>query len=89
MLMVVLDIVEKHIPHLEALNLDSNKIFNVENLNVLAQKFKKLRIIHIADNKVNKILLSQIPNTSDCMLVEPSFALVNNLRSDTYCTTLL
>ena len=54
MLMVVLDIVQKHIPNLEALNLDSNKLLNIEKLNVLAEKFKNLKILHIGDNKVKQ-----------------------------------
>lgn len=54
MLTAVLDIVQEHIPNLEALNLDSNRLQNIEKLNVLASKFTKLRILYIGDNRVCK-----------------------------------
>ena len=52
MLGAVLDIVQEHIPNLEALNLDSNKMYNIEKLGLLASKFQNLKILHIGDNKV-------------------------------------
>ncbi|OXU19868.1 hypothetical protein TSAR_011956 [Trichomalopsis sarcophagae] len=55
MLMTVLDIVQEHIPNLEALNLDSNRIYNIEKLSVLATKFEKLKILYIGDNKIKEI----------------------------------
>lgn len=53
MLMAVLDIVAEHIPDLEALNLDGNKLQIIERLSVLCSKFPKLRILYIGDNKVS------------------------------------
>jgi len=53
MLMTVLDIVAEHIPNLEALNLEGNKLQNIERLCVLTKKFLKLKILYIGDNKVN------------------------------------
>ena len=51
--MIVLDIVSEHIPNLEALNLESNKLMNIGRLNVLSKKFPNLKILYIGDNKVN------------------------------------
>lgn len=55
MLMTVLDIVAEHIPNLEALNLEGNKLQNIERLNVLTKKFSKLKILFIGDNKIRDI----------------------------------
>ncbi|KAJ8666848.1 hypothetical protein QAD02_008510 [Eretmocerus hayati] len=64
MLVAVLDLVAEHIPHLEALNLDSNKIANVERLSLLASKFEKLKILHIGDNKIKEMgYLSALKNS--------------------------
>ena len=52
-LMTVLDIVALHIPNLEALNLDGNKLQLIERLSVLKSKFEKLKILYIGDNKVS------------------------------------
>lgn len=52
MLAAVLDIVQQHIPNLNALNLDSNKLQNIEKLGILTNKFPSLKILHIGDNKV-------------------------------------
>jgi len=56
MLMAVLDIVAEHIPGLEALNLEGNKLQNVERLSILSKKFPKLKILYISDNKVSIII---------------------------------
>lgn len=53
MLMTVLDIVGEHIPNLEALNLDGNKLQCIDRLNVLHKKFSNLKILYISDNKVS------------------------------------
>ncbi|EZA55621.1 Nuclear RNA export factor, partial [Ooceraea biroi] len=53
MLIAVLDIVAEHIPTLEALNLESNKLLGIERLNVLSKKFSRLKILYIGDNKIN------------------------------------
>lgn len=50
--MTILNIVQEHIPNLGALNLDSNKLTNIERLSVLGSKFEKLKILHIGDNRV-------------------------------------
>ncbi|XP_014209248.1 nuclear RNA export factor 1 [Copidosoma floridanum] len=55
MLMTILDIIQEHIPHLEALNLDSNKLHNIEKLSLLASKFVKLKILYIRDNKIKEM----------------------------------
>ncbi|XP_012234855.1 nuclear RNA export factor 1 [Linepithema humile] len=55
LLMVVLDIVVQHIPDLEALNLEGNKLNNIDKLNVLSKKFPKLKILYIGDNKITNI----------------------------------
>lgn len=52
-LMAVLDIVGEHIPTLEVLNLESNKLLNINKLSELNKKFSKLKILHIGDNKVS------------------------------------
>lgn len=52
-LMTVLDIVAENIPNLEALNLDNNKLYVIERLNVLNNKFPNLKILYIGDNKVS------------------------------------
>lgn len=53
MLMAVLDIVVQHIPDLEALNLEGNKLHNIDKLGVLSRKFPKLKILYIGDNEVS------------------------------------
>lgn len=55
MLKAVLDIVSEHIPDLEALNLDGNKLQLIEKLNVLDKKFTKLKILYLGDNKVSNL----------------------------------
>ncbi|KAL6254195.1 hypothetical protein P5V15_014817 [Pogonomyrmex californicus] len=55
MLMTVLDIVAEHIPNLEALNLESNKLYNIERLSVLSKKLSKLKILYIGENKIRDI----------------------------------
>lgn len=52
MLMAVLDIVGEHIPTLEALNLEGNKLHIIQGLGILSKKFPKLKILYIGDNKV-------------------------------------
>lgn len=52
-LMAVLDIVAEYIPNLEALNLEDNKLQNIERLSVLSDKFLKLKIFYIGKNKVS------------------------------------
>lgn len=52
-LYTVLNIVSEHIPTLEALNLESNKLQNFGKLMILNRKFSKLKILHIGDNKVS------------------------------------
>jgi len=51
--MAVLDIVGQYIPDLEALNLEGNKLHNIDKLSVLSKKFPKLKILYIGDNKVS------------------------------------
>ncbi|XP_018304307.1 nuclear RNA export factor 1-like [Mycetomoellerius zeteki] len=55
MMMTVLDIMAEHIPNLEALNLEGNKLQNVERLSMLTKKFLKLKILHMGDNKIRDI----------------------------------
>ncbi|KYQ54883.1 Nuclear RNA export factor 1 [Trachymyrmex zeteki] len=55
MMMTVLDIVAEYIPNLEALNLEGNKLQNIERLNLLTKKFSKLKILFIGDNKIRDI----------------------------------
>ncbi|KAL6254246.1 hypothetical protein P5V15_014910 [Pogonomyrmex californicus] len=54
-LMTVLDIVAEYIPNLEALNLEDNKLQNIERLSVLRDKFLKLKIFYIGKNKIRDI----------------------------------
>lgn len=53
MLIAVIDIVAEHIPNLEALNLDGNKLAIIERLNVLTKKLPKLKILYIGENRVS------------------------------------
>ncbi|XP_024870529.1 nuclear RNA export factor 1-like [Temnothorax curvispinosus] len=55
MFMTVMDIVGEHIPNLEALNLEGNKLQNIERLGVLSKKFSKLKILYVGDNKIRDI----------------------------------
>lgn len=68
MLKAVLDIVSEHIPDLEALNLDGNKLQLIEKLNVLDKKFTKLKILYLGDNKIKDI--NQIDTIKDLKLEE-------------------
>ncbi|XP_043478525.1 nuclear RNA export factor 1-like [Leptopilina heterotoma] len=54
-LQTVLDIVATHIPNLEALNLDGNKLHSIERLNMLKTKLEKLKILYVGDNKIREI----------------------------------
>lgn len=51
----VLDIVGIYIPTLEALNLEGNRLQNIEKLNILNQKCPNLKILYIGGNKVSTI----------------------------------
>ncbi|KYN06147.1 PREDICTED: nuclear RNA export factor 1-like [Cyphomyrmex costatus] len=55
MMMTVLDIMVEYIPNLEALNLEGNKLQNIERLSILTKKFVKLNILHMGDNKIKDI----------------------------------
>ncbi|XP_011168570.1 nuclear RNA export factor 1 [Solenopsis invicta] len=68
MFMTVMDIVGEHIPNLEALNLEGNKLQNIERLSVLCKKFSKLKILYIGDNKIRSI--HQLDIIKDLKLVE-------------------
>ncbi|CAK9805827.1 Nuclear RNA export factor 1 [Anthophora quadrimaculata] len=72
MLSTVLDLVSEHIPDLEALNLDGNKLQLLEKLNVLNKKFAKLKILYIGDNKIKEIY--QIDMIKDLKLEELKLA---------------
>lgn len=48
----VLDVVRDSVPDLEALRLDSNKILYAEKLSFVAKKLRKLKILHLSENKV-------------------------------------
>ncbi|KAL6254293.1 hypothetical protein P5V15_014908 [Pogonomyrmex californicus] len=54
-LMTVLNIVAEYIPNLEILNLEDNKLQNIERLSVLSDKFLKLKIFYIGKNKIRDI----------------------------------
>lgn len=71
-LKAVLDIVSEHIPDLEALNLDGNKLQIIERLSILNQKFLKLRILYIGDNRIND--MNQIDTIKDLKLEELKLA---------------
>ncbi|XP_076244602.1 nuclear RNA export factor 1 [Calliopsis andreniformis] len=68
LLKTVLDIVSEHIPNLEALNLEGNKLHLLEKLNVLHAKFSKLKILYIGDNWIRDI--RQIDSLKDLKLEE-------------------
>ncbi|XP_014481162.1 PREDICTED: nuclear RNA export factor 1-like [Dinoponera quadriceps] len=68
LLMAVLDIVGQHIPTLEALNLEGNKIHIIQGLNVLSKKFPKLKILYIGDNKIRE--MNQLDVLKDLKLDE-------------------
>ncbi|XP_032683764.1 nuclear RNA export factor 1-like [Odontomachus brunneus] len=68
MLMAVLDIVGEHIPTLEALNLEGNKLHIIQGLGILNKKFPKLKILYIGDNKIRE--MHQIDVLKDLKLEE-------------------
>lgn len=55
MLIAVIDIIAEHIPNLEALNLDGNKLAVIERLNILTKKLPKLKILYIGENRVSSL----------------------------------
>ncbi|XP_046745611.1 nuclear RNA export factor 1-like [Diprion similis] len=55
MLAAVIDIVAEHIPNLEALNLDGNKLAVIERLNILTKKLPKLKILYIGENRIQEV----------------------------------
>ncbi|XP_051167579.1 nuclear RNA export factor 1-like [Leptopilina boulardi] len=67
-LITVLDIVATHIPNLEALNLDGNKLHIIDRLGVLKTKLEKLKILYIGDNKIRE--MSQLDAIKDLKLEE-------------------
>ncbi|XP_029161960.1 nuclear RNA export factor 1-like [Nylanderia fulva] len=54
-LFTVLNIVGEYIPTLEFLNLESNKLQNIDRLVILNKKFSNLKILYISDNKIKDI----------------------------------
>ena len=46
-------LIAEYVPDLEALNLDNNRIHSLECLKDLGDTLKNLKILHIANNKVN------------------------------------
>ncbi|XP_017875775.1 nuclear RNA export factor 1-like [Ceratina calcarata] len=82
MLKTVLEIVSEHIPNLEALNLDANMIHTTEALSMLNEKFPKLKILYIGDNKIREI--AQIDAIKDLKLEE--LKLVGNPLCNKYKT---
>ncbi|KAL6434115.1 hypothetical protein ACFW04_005925 [Cataglyphis niger] len=67
-LMTVLNIVGEHMPNLEILNLENNKLHNIDKLSELNKKFTKLKILHIGDNKIKDIY--QVDAIKDLKLEE-------------------
>ncbi|XP_018376898.1 PREDICTED: nuclear RNA export factor 1-like isoform X2 [Trachymyrmex cornetzi] len=68
MMMTVLDIMAEYIPNLEALNLEGNKLQNIERLGILTKKFLKLKILYMDDNKIRDIY--QLDAIKDLKLTE-------------------
>ncbi|KZC12807.1 PREDICTED: nuclear RNA export factor 1-like [Dufourea novaeangliae] len=64
----VLDIVSEHIPNLEALNLDGNRLLSLDRSNILNKKFPKLKILYIGDNMIKDI--KQLEAIKDLKLEE-------------------
>ncbi|XP_053608545.1 nuclear RNA export factor 1 [Plodia interpunctella] len=54
-MLAVVDIIAEHIPDLEALNLNDNKLHGTEHLKVLATKFKHLKILYMGDNRIPSV----------------------------------
>lgn len=52
-MMAAVDIIAENIPDLQALNLDSNKISNLDHFKQLVIKLPNLRILHLSNNKVS------------------------------------
>lgn len=52
-MMAAIDIIAENIPNLEALNLDNNKIHNIDHFKHLVNKLPELKILHLANNKVS------------------------------------
>lgn len=51
--LAAIDIIAENIPDLEALNLESNKIYGMDHFRCLAAKLPNLKILHMANNKVS------------------------------------
>lgn len=51
-MLAAIDIIAENIPHLEALNLDSNKIHAMDHFKFLVTKLPHLKTLHMANNKV-------------------------------------
>ncbi|XP_008553369.1 nuclear RNA export factor 1-like [Microplitis demolitor] len=51
-LIYVLEIAAEAVPHLEALNLENNKLSKIEKLTVLSTHFKNLKILYLGNNKI-------------------------------------
>ncbi|XP_013192505.1 nuclear RNA export factor 1 [Amyelois transitella] len=54
-MLAVIDIIAEHIPDLEALNLNDNKLHGMEHLKILSTKFKLLKILYLGDNRIPSI----------------------------------
>lgn len=51
-LLAAADLIAQYIPDLEALNLDGNKIYNLDHFKHLLNKLPNLKILYLANNKV-------------------------------------
>lgn len=54
-MVAAIDIIAANIPDLEVLNLNDNKIHNLDPLKMLPTKLKSLKILYIGDNRVRNI----------------------------------
>ena len=69
---VVINVISEHIPDLEVLNLDRNKMDTIEMLCLLKLKLPKLRILHLGDNLIKNI--DEIDSIEDLKLEELKLA---------------
>lgn len=64
-MIAAIEIIADNIPDLEALNLDNNKIHNMDHFKFLVVKLPNLKILHMANNKV-----SLVPNSIIILKIE-------------------
>ncbi|XP_050071906.1 nuclear RNA export factor 1 [Anopheles maculipalpis] len=67
-MLTAIDIIAEHIPELQALNLNDNRLYMLEHMKSMANKLPHLKILHLAKNRIP--YLSTLDSLKNLKLVE-------------------